>query len=191
MRSWNRGARRPTLIALAAVFVATAQAAEEPPLPPVAACASAPIACVEARRSTLRLNEGTRRLSWKWSARDVVDIRDLSNPVVGRAGYDLCVYDAAGALAMAAGVPPRTVCDGVPCWRARPWGYEYRDRGAGSFGITKIAIKAAAGRTDRIKLAAEGDLLPLPVTPPASPLTVQLVRTDDPTVCWTAAVTPR
>jgi hypothetical protein len=34
-------------------------------------------------------------------------------------------------------------------------------------------------------------LLPLPVTPPASPLTVQLVRTDDPTVCWTAAVTPR
>jgi hypothetical protein len=161
-----------------------------PPPPPAAACAAAPLPCGEARRAKLTLDLAGRRLKFKWSARNVVDIRDLSNPVVARSGYDLCVYDAAGVLVMATGVLPGEVCNGRPCWRARPWGYQYRDASAQSFGLTKIALKVAAGRTDRITVQGEGDLLPLPATAPVAPLTAQVVRSDDTAFCWTASVTP-
>jgi hypothetical protein len=162
-----------------------------PPPPPAAVCAAAPLPCVEARRSKLTLDEARRRLTFKWSARDVIDIRDLSNPVVARSGYDLCVYDAAAVLVMATGVLPGEVCNGRPCWRARPWGYQYRDPSAQSFGLTKISLKAAAGRTDKIVVQGAGDLLPLPAAAPTAPLTAQVVRSDDTTLCWSASVSPR
>jgi len=177
-------------MAIVAVGASGARAQVEPPPPPAAVCAAAPLPCVEARRSKLKLDEARRRLTFKWSARDVVDIRDLSNPVVARSGYDLCVYDASAVLVMATGVLPGEVCNGRPCWRARPWGYQYRDASAQSFGLTKISLKAAAGRTDKILVSGEGDLLPLPATAPTAPLTVQVVRSDDPTMCWTATTSP-
>jgi hypothetical protein len=130
----------------------------------------------------------THRLAWKWSARGVVDIRDLSNPTVG-AGYDLCVYDASAVLVIATGVPPAGVCNGKACWRARPWGYQYRDPTALTGGISKITLRAALGRRDRFSVKGEGDLLPLPPAAPVLPLLVQLVRSDDPTTCWGSTIT--
>lgn len=178
-------------MAFMAASAPSAMAQVVPPPPPAAACAAAPLPCSEARRAKMKLDFAARRLTFKWSARNVVDIRDLSNPVVNRSGYDLCAYDAAGALVMATGVLPGEVCDGRPCWRARPWGYQYRDPDGQSFGLTKISLKAAGGRTDRITVSGKGDLLPVPATAPTVPLTVQVVRSDDTTLCWTASVTPR
>lgn len=171
-----------------AVDVAAAQVP-----PPVAQCAAAPLACVEAGRASLRIDQVKLQLKWKWLSGNVVDIRDLSNPVVANAGYDFCVYDASGVSVIAMGVPPGSTCNGKPCWRARPYGYQYRDRDGGSFGVTKIALKAAAGaRGDKLSLVGAGDELPLPATAPTPPVTVQLVRSDDPTHCWGATIaTPR
>jgi hypothetical protein len=154
--------------------------------PPVAQCAAAPLPCAQSD-GKLALDLSARRLAWKWSARGVVDIRDLSQPTIG-AGYDLCLYDASDLLVVATGVPPAGVCNGKACWRARPWGFQYRDPGALTGGISKITLRAALGRRDRFSVKGEGDLLPLPATEPALPLTVQLVRSDDPTACWGSSI---
>jgi len=164
-----------------AVGVAAAQV----PPPPVAQCASAPLPCATSEGKLL-LDLPTRRLGWKWSARGVVDIRDLSHPTID-AGFDLCLYDTNDVLVMATGVPPAGVCNGKACWRARPWGYQYRDRAALTGGVSKITLHAL-GRGDRFLVKGEGDLLPLPATAPALPLTVQLVRSDDPTNCWGSTI---
>lgn len=155
--------------------------------PPVAQCAATPLPCVEATRTKFRLDLGRARLKWKWSAGNVVDIRDLANPAIGTAGYDFCVYDAGGALVVAIGVPPATTCNGKPCWRARPYGFQYRDRDGTSFGVTKMTLKAALGRRgDALSVAASGAQLPLPAADPLAPLTGQIVRSDDPANCWSS-----
>jgi hypothetical protein len=162
-----------------------ARATAQVPPAPVAQCAIAPLPCALSA-GKLRLDVAARRLAWKWSARGVVDLRDLSHPTIGT-GYDLCLYDASDAVVLATGVPPAGVCNGKACWRARPWGFQYRDHDALTGGISKIVLHAL-GRHDRFSVKGEGDLLPLPVTEPVLPLTVQLVRTDDPTQCWASSI---
>ncbi|MGH7894981.1 MAG: hypothetical protein ACREQL_09940 [Candidatus Binatia bacterium] len=178
---------RTTLRALAfGLACATAALAGVEPPPPVAACAAAPRPCIEARRGKLKLDLTKRRFAWQWAARNVVALRDIESPTIGHAGYDLCLYDASGMVVMASGVPSGELCNGRPCWQARAWGYQYRDAGARSFGLTKITLKVAAGRNDKLSVAGQGALLPLPAAAPTAPLTGQLVRSDDPTRCWTA-----
>jgi len=178
---------RATLGALALVLGVSnaATAATVIPPPPVAACSPAPLPCTPARKIKLQLDFVHHRLSWKWSARNVVSFGQLSNPTLNRAGYDLCVYDASGALFMATGVPPGGVCSGRPCWRAKPWGYEYRSATGQSLGLTKIMLKVGH-RADKLLVTGAGNSLPMPPTPPASSVTVQLVRSDDHTACWTS-----
>jgi hypothetical protein len=174
-------------VAVLGLVDARPAAAQTPP--PVAQCAAAALPCVEGARVSLRLDTARGRLKWKWSSGNVVDIRDLSNPTLTSVGYDFCVYDASGVLVLATGVPPGTTCNGKPCWRARPYGYQYRDADGGSFGVTKITLKAAlGGRGDKLSLSGGGALLPLPATDPVAPVTTQLVRSDDPTVCWGATI---
>jgi hypothetical protein len=160
-------------------------AAAQVPPPPVAQCAPAPLQCATSG-SRLALDLAGRRLVWKWKAHGVVDVRDLSHPTID-AGYDLCLYDASDALVMATGVPPAGVCGGKACWRARPWGYRYRDRDALTGGIETIKLRALT-RSDRFLVKGEGDLLPVPATTPTLPITVQLVRTDAPENCWGSTV---
>ena len=174
------------MLVLAGGISGPARSAPAQTVLPVAQCAAAPLPCVEGSRLKLRLDLRKVRLVWKWAAGNVVDIRDLGNPAIGPGGYDLCVYDAGGALVAALGVPPAGTCSGRPCWRARPYGFQYRDRDASSFGVKKITLKAAfGGHGDRLSLRAGGAALPLPAAAPVAPLTGQLVRTDDPSGCWT------
>ena len=151
-------------------------------LPP---CAAAPLTCALSA-GKLKLDLTGRRLVWKWKAHGVVDLRDLSKPTID-AGYDLCLYDASDALVMTTGVPPGGVCNGKACWRARPWGYQYRDASALSTGITNITLRGLT-KSDRFQVKGEGDLLPLPAVTPALPVTVQLVRTDAPENCWASVI---
>ena len=148
-------------------------------------CAAAPLTCALSR-GKLKLDLPGRRLVWKWKAHGVVDMRDLSHPTID-AGFDLCLYDASNALVMATGVPPAGVCNGKACWRARPWGYQYRDPAALTGGITAITLRALT-KSDRFQVKGEGDLLPLPAVEPALPITVQLVRTDAPENCWASVI---
>jgi hypothetical protein len=151
-------------------------------LPP---CAAAPLTCAVSG-AKLKLDLTGRRLVWKWKAHGVVDMRDLSHPTID-AGFDLCLYDATNALVMTTGVPPAGVCNGKACWRARPWGYQYRDSAALTGGITAITLRGLT-KSDRFQVKGEGDLLPLPAVEPALPITVQLVRTDAPENCWGSVI---
>jgi hypothetical protein len=168
-----------------ALFAGVRTATAQVPPPPVGQCASAPLPCATSA-GKLTLDLTAQRLAWKWTAHGVVDVRDLSHPTID-AGFDLCIYDASAVLVMATGVPPAGVCDGKACWRARPWGYQYRDRTALTGGVSKITLHAL-GRTDRFLVKGEGDLLPLPATAPTLPLTVELVRTDAPVNCWSSTI---
>ena len=160
-----------------------AHAQVEPP--PVAQCSSIPMPCPQSD-GKLKLDVVRRTLSWKLTTRGV-DIPDVANPAVD-AGYDLCIYDASDTLVVATGVPAGGVCEGgFPCWRARPWGFQYRDRTGTNGGLTKILLRAS-GRRDRFTVTGAGAFLPLPVEPPALPLKVQLVRTN-PLACWTSIAT--
>ena len=174
------------LLLASAVLLATAAAA---PAADPAQCAAAPLPdCVQAKRATLRMDTVKHRLEWKWVAGKVVDLSDLGNPAVGVAGFDLCLYDAGGALLLSAGVGPGGTCSGQACWRARWNGFRYQDKLGQSFGITKIKLKAALGGNAKLAVSGRGDLLARPAELPAPPVTAQLVRNDDPAVCWTSTI---
>jgi hypothetical protein len=158
-----------------------------PPVPPPAGrCASAPRTCADGRRAKLRLDVVKRRLVWKWFGGTDVAASDLGDPVAGGTGYDLCVYDASGTLALGTGSPAGGACGKRPCWKARGSGFRYRDPSARSAGVTKVTLRA--GGAAKLVVSARGALLPLPAAPPEAPVIVQLVRSDDPAVCWSASV---
>ncbi len=158
-----------------------------PPTPPVGRCANAPVAtCAAGRSAKLRLDVVKRRLGWKWVGETGIALPDLGDPARGGTGYALCIYDASGTLAIAAGAAAGGTCNRRPCWKSRPGGFRYRDRAGHTTGVTKMLLRAQGA--GKIAVAARGALLPLPATTPAAPLTVQLVRSDDPAMCWSASV---
>ena len=155
-------------------------------------CSPIPLACT-AGKGQLKLDLARRKLAWKWTVRGLVGIANVENPTITDR-YDFCLYDGSNALVLALGAPAGGSCSGRPCWRARPWGFEYRDRGGANGGLTKIVLKAAAGRRDRFLLQAAGPALPMPAGMPSTPIVVQLVRTHlytmMPAACWTSTYPP-
>jgi hypothetical protein len=117
-----------------------------------------------------------------------VGLSDVWNPTLSDR-YDFCVYDGSNALVLAIGVPAAGICSGRPCWKARPWGFQYRDPQGSTGGFTKIVLRAASRRRDRFLVQAAGAALPMPAAAPVPPLVVQLVRTYEHTLraeaCWT------
>jgi hypothetical protein len=167
--------------ALASALPASAQFA-----PPPAQCTDTPRGCLLSR-GKFKMDLVRRTLAWKWTGSGI-GIFDVDNPTLDT-GYDLCVYDANQTLVLATGVPPGGICPGgAPCWRARRWGFEYRDGTGLAGGLTKIQLRVASGRRDRLVVAGGGPYLPLPTVEPALPLTVQLVRTE-PQTCWGSIAT--
>ena len=99
----------------------------------------------------------------------------------------MCAYDGGGALLLAAGVDaggllrrPR-VLDRA----RRAGGFRYRGGAALAHGLTRLVLKPASGgrRASGSRAPARRSALPeLPVA--TTPVTMQLVRADDPTRCW-------
>jgi hypothetical protein len=155
-------------------------------------CSPVPLPCMEGS-GELMLDVARHTLAWKWTGGGLVDISDVSNPTISDR-YDFCVYDGSNALVLATGVPAAGICSGRPCWKARSWGFLYRDSGGSTGGLTKIMLKAASRRHDRFIVQAAGAALPMPADAPAPPLVVQLVRTHQftllPEACWTSTHPP-
>jgi hypothetical protein len=132
----------------------------------------------------LLLDARKDRVSWSWREGDSTDPSQFGDPVAGGTGYDLCVY-ADDALLVGASVSGAALCDGVPCWRALKRGFLYRNARA-PLGMSRLRMGTGASGT-RIRatslhpgLALEGAIAG------ADAFTVQLVRSDSPTACWTA-----
>ena len=151
-------------------------------------CSPVPLTCT-AGSGDLQLDFVRHTLAWKWKGSGLVDISDVSNPTITDR-YDFCVYDGSNALVLATGVAAAEICSGRPCWKARSWGFLYRDPFGSMGGLTKIMLKAASRRRDRFLVQAAGAALPMPADVPAPPLVVQLVRTPQhtliPEACWTS-----
>ena len=62
----------------------------------------------------------------------------------------------------------------VVCWKAEKKGFRYRDPEETPEGVQDLLLKEGRSGKSRIVLAARGELLPLPATPLAQPVTVQL-----------------
>jgi hypothetical protein len=141
----------------------------------------------------LKLDIARHSLAWKWLSGGLVDISDVSNPTITDR-YDFCVYDGSNTLVLAAGVPAAASCSGRPCWKARSWGFLYRDPGGSTGGLTKIMLKVASRRHDRFLVQAAGAALPMPAAAPILPLVVQIVRTYQhtllPEACWMSTYPP-
>jgi hypothetical protein len=150
-------------------------------------CSPVPLPCVQGS-GAIKLDFTRHTLVWKWTGGGLVGIPDVSNPTISDR-YDFCVYDGSNAPVLAIGVPSAGICSGRPCWKARSWGFLYRDPGGAVGGFTTIRLKAASRRHDRFLVQAAGAALPMPSAAPAPPLVVQLVRTHEhtllPEACWT------
>jgi len=188
-RSWPRG---PLAAALAMLCASTGFAiAQVRPPDWEPGCSPVPRGCV-AGSGALKLDLARRALAWTWTGGGLVSVSDVANPTL-EDRYDLCVYDGSHTLVLAAGVPPAGICAGRPCWKARPWGFLYRDRGGSTAGFTKIQLRVASRRHDKLLVQAAGSALAMPSATPVPPLIVQLVRTHAPTlmpvICWTSSQT--
>jgi len=155
---------------------------------PGPSCAPAPRSCVAAARSTVRFSAAPRKLLWTYSTAAVA-ADTFGDPAAGSTGFAVCGYDGAGGLVYAAGVDAGGLCNGKACWTALTGGgFRYRGGAALADGLTRLALKPASGGQARIRVEGSGSVLELPGLPIASqPVTVQLVRGDDPAHCWQAS----
>jgi hypothetical protein len=127
------------------------------------------------------------KLLWKWLKGAATLAAEFGDPLT-TSGYTLCVYDASAStqpliLAMA---PAGGTCAGKPCWKAAKNGFKYRDTELTPDGLQFLLEKGGATASAKIISRGKGANLGMPSLPLTTPVTVQLVRNDDPSLCWTA-----
>jgi hypothetical protein len=140
-----------------------------------------------AEKATLQLKEGATeakdQLQWKWSKGAVTLKTEFGDPTSTTA-YRLCVYDGT-SLILSAAIPPGGTCDGKPCWKSKPKGFDYKNKSGAPDGIAQMKLQEGlvAGKA-QIQVKGKGALLDDPAFPLAQPITVQLFNGDG--VCWEA-----
>ena len=152
--------------------------------PPPTCPASPASGCTATAKSKLTIkNPGDptkSKLIWKWSNGPALVAGDFGDPV-GSTSYGLCVYAGTTAVGIELGIAS------VSGWKSTSTGFKFSDPNASGDGVFKALLKAGSAGKSKILVKAKGtnlDLsaLPLGVT---APLTVQLLRNDDPG-CWEA-----
>lgn len=149
--------------------------APEPPR-----CPPAPVVGCEAPAGSSRLlvvrgkKEAKDRLVWAWRGDGPTDPGTLA----GGAGATLCLWDGAGALALAAPAPESGTCGTKPCWSASAKRARYRDRKGDRTGVGSVGV-ASKRRGTQVRVRAKGERLAPPPLPIATlPITVQLLAGD-------------
>jgi hypothetical protein len=129
-------------------------------------------------------------LTWKWIKGQAVTPAELGTPL-STTGFTICVYDASGSsqpllLAMA---PPGDVCHGKPCWKTVKNGFKYKDRDLTPDGLSFLLEKSDVAGKAKMIVKGKGAALGMPPLPLTTPVTVQVKRNDDPSMCWSATYT--
>jgi hypothetical protein len=128
------------------------------------------------------------RVVWKWSKGAATDVADFADAVAGASVYQVCIYDASASEQplLDAGAVGAGTCGSSPCWRALGTkGYVYRDKLAGSDGISSIKLKSGVDGKAKVQFKAGGVNLDLAGLPLTAPVVVQLLIDDGNTVeCW-------
>jgi len=153
--------------------------------------------CTSAGKGKLKIRDATPDskdlLNFIW--RGDVNLTEFADPLSGTS-YALCLYGLAGAPRTLAIPAEDASCGSAPCWKSGSSGFGYKDPTLADGGLGLVRLKPGTGGKGLIKVRAKGDLLDESLTlPPALPLstpatvTVQLIRTDDPSICWEASFT--
>lgn len=126
------------------------------------------------------------QLKWKWSGQ-ATTIAEYGNPVT-TASYVICIYDSSinpqPLLSRAA--PFDGICNGKPCWTAKPTSDQYGDKFLTPDGIKKVLLKE--GLVDgkpKVQVQGSGIFIQPPALPLTLPVTVQVKNTQT-GVCWDA-----
>ena len=116
-------------------------------------------ACAVAGKAKLKIKEkkaGKEKLSATLKKLgDATTAGDFGDPVSGTTGYELCLYDAEGALV--ANLPvdrAGDTCSGKPCWKAARKGPKYKDKEAAASGVKKLVGKSGPAGKGKLKLSA-------------------------------------
>jgi cysteine-rich repeat protein len=127
------------------------------------ACPAAPaMGCIAAAKASFSVDErksGKEKLAAKLSGFAAATAQaDFGDPVAGDARYDLCVYDAGGALAAGLAVDRAGALCGAkqkPCWKAvKSKGWRYKDPDASADGVRSIAASAGPALRGKLELKA-------------------------------------
>jgi hypothetical protein len=136
------------------------------PVPIASPCSAAPAPCrppFVSGKSSVRLvdhpSDAKDRLQWKWTKGAATTLGELGDPTTS-GDYALCLYDD-GELSATLEIPAAGTCQGKPCWRAKPTGFQYRNKDALPDGITQLTLRA--GADGKASLQAKGAGLPLPM----------------------------
>lgn len=154
-------------------------------------CASTPrVRCRKPTRtgkSMLRVRNETPdvkdRLVWKWAKGAMTRRVDFGDPLT-TTSFTLCGYDDSG-LMLVLTIPPGGTCAGRACWRRTAVGFAYDDEELSPDGVLALRLREGEEGGARIVLKAKGPNLRLPALPLRTPVTVQLLRSDD-QPCWDA-----
>jgi len=133
------------------------------------------------------LDPAKDRLTWTWKSSGTVSLSSFGDPTTTSA-YTLCVIDQEGGqptVQLDATAPAGDLCAGVACWKAKPTGFQYKDKDLTPDGLAKIGLKAGDPGKAKLKASGKGANLALPTLPLTAPVTVRLLRKDAP-VCWEA-----
>jgi hypothetical protein len=165
------------------------------PTPVPSPCATAPAACrppFVIGKSSLQLTnrslDDKDHVLWKWSKGSATTLAELGDPVTSDE-YVLCLYDGSDLRATMRVFPGGT-CQERPCWRAKPNGFQYRNKDALPHGITHLTLRA--GENGKASLQAKGKGMPLPMPALnglAGTLRVQL-RNRTSGLCWDTSFSP-
>ena len=148
---------------------------------PPATCEAAPVR--GARLGLTRRGTGSGdRVTFRWKSAGSVAPSGFGDPTSGDDAI-LCVYDAAGAVALSAVAPAGGTCGTRPCWTATAKGFRYRDPARTPDGLDALTI--VSGSTGRIRARGSGSLLGLADLPLVTPVRARLYR-EGHARCWGA-----
>jgi photosystem II stability/assembly factor-like uncharacterized protein len=146
---------------------------------------------VLSRASTIAITNGADdsrdRLVWQWKKGQATTADELGDPTA-TTGYRVCVFDNDGGPTRPVNVlaPAGGTCNGKPCWTVSGSGAHYRNPGAASNGLEQVRIQPGRYGFGKVVVKARGPNIGLPSRALSPAVTLQLVRTDDPTICWKA-----
>ena len=130
---------------------------------PEPGCPAAPAAsCVSMAKASLSVQEkkvGKEKLAAKLQSLESAAVQaDFGDPATGATRYDVCVYDAAGALAASLVVDRAGASCGAsakPCWKDKGGkGWSYKDPDASAGGVRTLAVAGGPAGKGKLQVQA-------------------------------------
>jgi hypothetical protein len=130
-----------------------------------------------------RTKSGRAQFDWRLRSGPATALADLGNPL-SATGYAVCGIASDGHVVLRA-VAPAGSCGGRACWRRSRRGFEYADPHAPD-GLSRLSLRAGDGGRSRFHASGGRKQLLAPDLPLDGGITVKLMRTDQPSMCWSA-----